>query len=58
MLEQAQMLENKELAEALLRNAEEQNKKFNIERISDSEYKLVKPRIEEINILLDGQKAN
>lgn len=58
MLEQAQMLENKELAEALLKNAEEQNKKFNIERISDSEYKLVKPRIEEINILLDGQKAN
>lgn len=58
MLEQAQTLENKELAEVLLKNVEEQSKKFNIERISAAEYKQVQSQADEINVLLESGKAN
>ena len=58
MLEQAQLMEDKELAEVLLKNAEEQNKKFNIERISADEYQMILPQKEEISALLENGKVN
>lgn len=58
MLEQAQLTEDKELAGILFKNAEEQNKKFNIERISAYEYKMILEQKEDISALLESAKPD
>lgn len=54
MLQQAQSAGDSELSRTLLKSAEEQNRKFNVEKITPQERAMIRPQMDDIIALLKG----